>query len=151
MTLGRAWKERLWTSLLFFAGWPVRDRWYADNRDLVKWGVLLRLADLFQAQRILQLAFYRPSEPGEFGRLTIDDKVYDLPDEVVAHFRDLRAAGRLGAKVRVTVFDPRTATGRPTYRRRWLCCRRSPRSAASSSWIRTPGLNPEGKPASITS
>ena len=84
----------------------MRDRWHADNRDLVKWGVLLRLADLFQAQRILQLAFYRPSEPGEFGRLTIDDKVCDLPGEVIAHFRDLRAAGRLGAKVRVTVFDP---------------------------------------------
>jgi hypothetical protein len=104
--LGRAWRSGSASSLLFFAGWPVRDRWYADNRDLVKWGVLLRLADMFQAQRILQLAFYRPREPGEFRRLTIDDKEYDIPDEVVAHFRDLRAAGRLGTKVRVTVFDP---------------------------------------------
>jgi hypothetical protein len=81
----------------------VRDRWYADNRDLVKWGVLLRLADMFQAQRILQLAFYRPSD---FPPLTIDDKECAIPAEVVAHFRDLRAAGNLGAKVRVTVFDP---------------------------------------------
>jgi hypothetical protein len=81
----------------------VRDTWYADNRDLIKWGVLLRLAAMFEAVRIIQLAFYRPSE---FGQLLIDGQECDIPEEVIAHFRNLRTIGSLGSKVRVTVFDP---------------------------------------------
>lgn len=81
----------------------MRDIWYSDNRDLIKWGVLLRLADIYDAARILQLAFYRPSE---FGRLVIDGQEHDIPKEVIAHFRNVRTIGGLGSKVRVTVFDP---------------------------------------------
>ena len=81
----------------------MQDRWYADNRDLVKWGVLLRLAETFDVRRVLQLAFYRPST---FGQLVIDGQPHDLPAEVFSHFRDLRRVGDLSSKVRVTVFDP---------------------------------------------
>lgn len=80
----------------------MQDRWYADNRDLVKWGVLLRLAEIFKAQRILQLAFYRPST---FGRIVIDGRARDLPPEVIRHFRDLRTIGSMGPRPGVTVFD----------------------------------------------
>jgi len=55
----------------------MRDRWYADNRDLIKWGVLLRLAGSFEAPRILQLTFYRHSE---FGQLVIDGQAHNIPD-----------------------------------------------------------------------
>jgi hypothetical protein len=81
----------------------MRDSWYGDNRDLIKWGVLVRLADLFEARRVLQLAYYRPAV---FGRLVIDGNEYDIPEEVIAHFRNLRTIGSLGSNVRVTVFDP---------------------------------------------
>lgn len=81
----------------------MQDRWYADNRDLVKWGVLLRLAETFDVRRVLQFAFYRPST---FGQLFIDGQAHDLPAEVVSHFRDLRTIGDISANVRVTVFDP---------------------------------------------
>jgi hypothetical protein len=80
----------------------MRDRWYADNRDLIKWGVLLRLAGSFDAPRILQLAFYRPSE---FGQLVIDGEAHNIPEEVIAHFRNLRTIGSISSEVRVTVFD----------------------------------------------
>jgi len=80
----------------------VKDCWYGDNRDLVKWGVLLRLAEKFEAKRILQIAFYRPST---FGQLVIDGQNQDIPEEVISHFRDLRTIGRTGSKIRVTVFD----------------------------------------------
>jgi hypothetical protein len=80
----------------------MRDRWYADNRDLVKWGVLLRLADSFGVSRILQLAFYRPSE---FGKLVIEGEEHDIPEEVIAHFRDLRTISSIESRVRITVFD----------------------------------------------
>ena len=45
----------------------MRDIWYADNRDLIKWGALFHLARVFEAVRILQVAYYRASE---FGRLS---------------------------------------------------------------------------------
>src|SRR5262249_53888091 len=77
----------------------VRDMWYGDNRGLLKWGVLLRLACIFEAERILQLAFYRPSE---FGRFVIDGQEHELPEEVIAHFRNLRTISGLGSKVRVS-------------------------------------------------
>ena len=51
------------------------DCWYADNRDLIKWGVLLQLARALQAARILHLAFYRPSE---FGQIVIDGHIGTL-------------------------------------------------------------------------
>jgi hypothetical protein len=81
----------------------VQDCWYADNRDLIKWGVLIRLSGIFEAVRILQVAFYRPSS---FGHLVIDGQAQDIPGEVIVHFRNLRTIGSLCAKVRVTVFDP---------------------------------------------
>ena len=80
----------------------MRDRWYADHRDLVKWGVLLKLAEKFGCQRILQLAFYRPTE---FDQIVLDGEPVDLPAEVIAHFRDIRSAARLTDRVGVTVFD----------------------------------------------
>jgi hypothetical protein len=89
----------------------MRDKWYADNRDLIKWGVLLRLAGIYKAARILQLAFYRPSE---FGQLVIDGQQHAIPEEVIAHFRNLRTIGSIGSKVRVTVFDP-VFQDRPTH------------------------------------
>jgi hypothetical protein len=81
----------------------MQDYWYADHLDLIKWGILLQLADSFQAERILQLAFNPRSET--FDRLVIDGKVRDIPPEALAHFRNLQTIGGLSAKVRVTVFD----------------------------------------------
>jgi hypothetical protein len=81
----------------------MRDQYYADNRDLIKWGVLLHLAETFEVRRIVQLAFYRPST---FKQLQIDGKPQDIPKEVIAHFRDIQAISRISAKVKVDVFSP---------------------------------------------
>jgi len=40
----------------------VRDLYYADNRDLVKWGVLVELGARHGARHILQVLYYRPTE-----------------------------------------------------------------------------------------
>jgi|SRR5271157_8754 len=81
----------------------MKDAWYADKRDLIKWGVLFRLAERYEAVRIIQLAYYRPST---YGQLEIDGQAYEIPEEVSAHFRNLRMVGSIASKVRVTVFDP---------------------------------------------
>jgi hypothetical protein len=52
----------------------MKDQWYADNRDLVKWGVLLELCRQFHAIRILQVLCYRPSDWQE-KNLKIDGKL----------------------------------------------------------------------------
>jgi hypothetical protein len=81
----------------------MRDTWYADNRDLVKWGVLFRLAQRFESKRVLQIAYYRPST---FGQIEIDGQPDTIPVEVIAHFRNIRAVGSVDSPIRVAVFDP---------------------------------------------
>jgi len=82
----------------------MQDFWYADHKDLMKWGVLLGVAEFFNAARILQLAF-NPRDM-EFGRLVIDGQEHDIPREIIAHFRNMHRIGGVSGKVRVTVFDP---------------------------------------------
>jgi hypothetical protein len=80
----------------------MRDKWYGDNRDLVKWSVLFRLAEMYQGTRILQLAFYQQSE---FPRITIDGREYDIPKEVAAHFRKIQNITSIKSTIPVSVFD----------------------------------------------
>lgn len=82
----------------------MQDFWYGDKLDLIKWGVLLRLAERFGAGRILQIAFNPRTM--KFGRLVIDGEEHDVPPEVIAHFRNLRTIGSISSKIQVTVFDP---------------------------------------------
>lgn len=81
----------------------MRDSWYSDKKDLVKWGVLFRLAKLFDAPRILQVAYYRPSE---WEDIVIDGQQDNIPQEVIAHFRDMRNVASINSNIRVTVYDP---------------------------------------------
>ncbi len=80
----------------------MRDIWYGDNRDLVKWGGLLHLAQLHAIELIVQVAFYRPSE---FGGLEKDAEEIPLPGPVREHFRSLHSidglAGRAGIAIRL--------------------------------------------------
>lgn len=71
----------------------MRDQWYGDNRDVVKWSTLVHLARQEKIPHILQIAMFRPDDVspqlGKFrgGRIV---SVKPLPEEVVHHFsRDL--------------------------------------------------------------
>lgn len=78
----------------------MRDQWYADNRDLVKWGVLLTLADRFHAKHILQVLYYRATE---WAPLEINGENVKLPKAVVQHFRRVGAISTIQASVPVEV------------------------------------------------
>ena len=80
----------------------MKDIWYSDNRDLVKWSVLIKLAELYSVNRILQIAYYRKSE---FREIEIDGEIYPLPDGVTDHFRDIRNIEELSSSVAISVFD----------------------------------------------
>ena len=91
----------------------MRDQWYADNRDLVKWGVLLTLADRFHARHILQVPYYRTSE---WAPLVIDGENVKMPEAVVRHFRRVGAISTIQASVPIeVVFD--TFADRAEYHR----------------------------------
>lgn len=80
----------------------MRDQWYSDNRDLIKWSVLLLLARKISADRIIQIAFLNPSE---FGEVEIDGEHHLIPDEVLSQFRDIRGITGLSRKPLISVFD----------------------------------------------
>jgi hypothetical protein len=63
----------------------MRDRWYGDNRDLAKWGVLLQLASNYTAFKITQVAYYRSETISIHGGGTT--KSYPIANAVLSHFR----------------------------------------------------------------
>lgn len=78
----------------------MRDKWYGDNRDLVKWGTLLALADRHAARHILQVAYWRPTDwPG----LEIEGEPTPIPEAVLRHFRRASAADEIVGQPRVEV------------------------------------------------
>ncbi|MGP8049199.1 MAG: hypothetical protein ACLPYB_01190 [Desulfobaccales bacterium] len=87
--------------LAWTKGCKMRDKFYSDNRDLVKWAVLHRLAEIYNARRILQIAFYRPSE---FPKVTVDGKEHKIPQQVISHFRDLQKIENINSEIQVDVF-----------------------------------------------
>ena len=80
----------------------MKDIWYADKRDLVKWSVLLRLAEINQMERILQIAYYRGSR---FDDIQIDGRNHKIPNAVLQHFRRIQSIRKLNTKVRISIFD----------------------------------------------
>jgi hypothetical protein len=80
----------------------MKDIWYSDNRDLVKWSVLIKLAELYDANQILQITYYRKSE---FREIIIDGDIYQLPEEVTDNFRKIRNIEELNSDIAISVFD----------------------------------------------
>ena len=82
----------------------MRDQWYGDNRDLLKWSTLLHVAQRERLSAILQLALYRPN--AEWPTLRSSQGRVELPAQVVRHFRDLDDIQRLAkdAGIKIEVF-----------------------------------------------
>lgn len=88
-----------------FRGGKLRDQWYGDSYDLIKWGILVRLSECFGATRILQIAYLRPTL---WPSLQIDGEQFTLPESVVEHFRGVRKIETLecaGRSLRVEVLS----------------------------------------------
>ena len=74
----------------------MRDRWYGDDRDVVKWSAALHLARREKLADVLYVAMYRPDD--DWPPLATARGPVTLPGEVVRHFRDLDDLQRLGAR-----------------------------------------------------
>mgnify|MGYP003591838069 CR=1 FL=1 len=109
----------------------MRNQWYGDNRDLVKWSVVLNLAKERKLKRVIQIAMLCPSvwmkrakgEPAPSPEaLPFVQKNgaewLRLSDTVVSHFRDLSYIQQLApaAKVPIDLVDtPFTHKSRTEY------------------------------------
>ena len=80
----------------------MRDQFYGDNRDLVKWGVLLELARRYRAKHILQVLYLRPSS---WGRLEINDERVELAPAVVQHFRNTASVSTIQCPAEIEVIS----------------------------------------------
>jgi hypothetical protein len=81
-----------WTSM--------RDQWYGDHRDLVKWGTLLELARRSRLRHILQVLYYRKSD---WQQIQVDGEGTQIAEEVILHFRDSTSIQRLSSQVSIEV------------------------------------------------
>src|SRR5271155_1143580 len=75
----------------------MREQWYGDNRDLVKWAVLVRLARENKAKAIVQVLMLRPNEV-KWRKATAD-----FPAEVLTHFRRLQNIHSLGCSTQLDI------------------------------------------------
>lgn len=78
----------------------MRDEWYGDKRDLVKWAVTLELARRFQCLHILQVLYYRPNG---WPQIEIDGEKTNIANEVIRHFRDVESICKLQCGIAVQV------------------------------------------------
>ena len=59
MIAGFSPRRKVWTNR---KATLMQDRWYGDNRDLVKWGTQLELAQKYRVKHILQVLYYRKND-----------------------------------------------------------------------------------------
>lgn len=82
----------------------MREQWYSDHRDLVKWGAVLHLAAANGISRAIQVAYLQASSHPE---LEIDNVRTQLPGPVWSHFRSLdqiQGLARL-ATIEISIVD----------------------------------------------
>ena len=88
----------------------MKDTWYGDRRDLVKWGTLVHLARSEQIRTVIQVAFLRTAERPP---LQTDQGDAELAPEGWQHLRDVNLIRGLGEKTGLDIvvldqeFDPK--------------------------------------------
>jgi len=80
----------------------MRDQWYADHRDLVKWATLLHVAQTHGIGTIVQVACYRPDAFAQH-KLSVDGMEVDIPGAVWEHFRNVHAIQRLTERTGIAI------------------------------------------------
>lgn len=80
----------------------MRDKWYADKRDLVKWGGIMHLLNNkdLGIKKVFQIAYYRNDS---WPLLNFNGDDIPIPEKVLNHFRDIKLIKNLDP--RIEVFD----------------------------------------------
>jgi hypothetical protein len=78
----------------------MKDQFYADNRDLIKWGGIVHLCNTTGIKHVIQVAYFRDSS---WLRLNFNGKDERIPKDVITHFRSIGDIKRLGKKVGIAI------------------------------------------------
>lgn len=78
----------------------MKDQWYADNRDLIKWGGIIHLCNTKGIKQVTHVAYYTQSS---WPKLRFDGVEKDISKEVTKHFRDINDIKRLGKKAEIAI------------------------------------------------
>lgn len=84
----------------------MREKWYGDERDLVKWATLLHLAREQNVKRVVQVTCLVPDGykgTKEPHAILVEEFGADFADVVWRHFRNLEGVVELGRRVDVEV------------------------------------------------
>ena len=88
----------------------MRDKYYSDDRDLVKWATLVHIALKYGLQTIFQIPYWRPEKVHP--HFNFMGKHVAIPSKVWTFFRDIYSITRLGPEIGLTItvidkeFDP---------------------------------------------
>jgi hypothetical protein len=82
----------------------MKDEWYGDKRDLVKWSGIIHLCQDNNIKTVIQVAYY---SKGVFPDIEFDGQCIRPDDAVVKHFRDIKDIKRLAHSqhIHVCVID----------------------------------------------
>lgn len=84
----------------------MRDTWFADNRDLVKWGTLAHIAARENLNLIVQIPYFRT---GDRPPLNSQNAPVSIHSTVWDFFRNVTAVERLGQQLEreiIVMADP---------------------------------------------
>ncbi|MDD5451964.1 MAG: hypothetical protein PHT49_08740 [Desulfovibrionales bacterium] len=94
----------------------MRDLWYADNRDLIKWAVLIHIARSNFLQTVIQVPYWRPEKARQ--HFTFQGSRIPISEDVWHFFRNIQDIARLGQQCGVEVkviMEPFKHTDRASY------------------------------------
>lgn len=89
----------------------MRDLWFSDNRDIVKWAFLVHLARTHKLKTVIQVPYWRPEVMEH--KSIIGNQSAAIDDGVWSFFRDIRHAERLGQHCNVAIKIFREQYGHP--------------------------------------
>jgi len=78
----------------------MKDQWYADDRNLIKWEGLVHLYNSTGITNVIQVAYFRESL---WLPLHFNSEKVTIPNNVITHFRSKRDVKRLGKKAGITI------------------------------------------------
>lgn len=93
----------------------MRDIWYSDNRDLVKWGFLMHMAKRYDLHEVIQVPYWRPEQ--DRPSITFESSTFLVPEVVWQFFRNIKHIEHMGGafdipvKVLTDVFNSKDRQG----------------------------------------
>lgn len=79
----------------------MNERWYGDDRDLVKWATLVHLATKYRLRTVIQVGLVRPN--GTRPRIISGATTFEVQEAVWKHFRNLLDITRLAASTGIKI------------------------------------------------